>query len=350
MANLKTTYMGLELKNPFIAGASGYTANLDRIKQLEEAGAAAVVCASLFEEQIQYERFRLEEDLHQFDNLYAEMTDFFPRVKHAGPKEHLGWVKKAKESVGIPVIASLNAVNRNVWSEWAVQLEDTGADALECNFYATPSSFALSSQDVEAEQIEILTEVKNKVKIPVSVKLSAFYTNPLHFIKRLDDVGVRGFVLFNRLFQPDIDVEKQSNRYWYHYFEGIKGCGKHGCGNFPAYYRCLCHSKTLPERRAAVCDKKYKPQPLYEYLSFSWEIRIQYIYFDMPSLKMGIGCCEDNVCSKGKLGSLMCPRSGVVECITAHHFKCHAVTSGLPGGLMYEISGSANNLFVCVEY
>ena len=213
MANLKTTYMGLELKNPFIAGASGYTANLDRIRQLEEAGAAAVVCASLFEEQIQYERFRLEEDLHQFDNLYAEMTDFFPRVKHAGPKEHLGWVKKAKESVGIPVIASLNAVNRNVWSEWAVQLEDTGADALECNFYATPSSFDRSSQDVEAEQIEILAEVKDKVKIPVSVKLSAFYTNPLHFIKRLDDVGVRGFVLFNRLFQPDIDVEKQSNRY-----------------------------------------------------------------------------------------------------------------------------------------
>ena len=213
MANLKTTYMGLELKNPFIAGASGYTANLDRIRQLEEAGAAAVVCASLFEEQIQYERFRLEEDLHQFDNLYAEMTDFFPRVKHAGPKEHLGWVKRAKESVGIPVIASLNAVNRNVWSEWAVQLEDTGADALECNFYSTPSSFDRSSQDVEAEQIEILAEVKNKVKIPVSVKLSAFYTNPLHFIKRLDDVGVRGFVLFNRLFQPDIDVEKQSNRY-----------------------------------------------------------------------------------------------------------------------------------------
>jgi dihydroorotate dehydrogenase (fumarate) len=213
MANLKTTYLGLELKNPFIAGASGYTANLDRIKQLEEAGAAALVTASLFEEQIQYERFRLEEDLHQFDNLYAEMTDFFPKVKHAGPKDHLGWVKKAKQSVGVPVIASLNAVNRKIWSEWAVQLEDTGADALECNFYATPSSFEESSKDVEAEQIEILGEVKNKIKIPLSVKLSAFYTNPLHFIKSLDDIGVRGFVLFNRLFQPDINVEKQSNSY-----------------------------------------------------------------------------------------------------------------------------------------
>ena len=222
MANLKTTYLGLELKNPIIAGASGYTANLDRIRQLEEAGAAAVVTASLFEEQIQYERFRLEEDLHQFDNLYAEMTDFFPQVKHAGPKEHLGWVKKAKQSVGIPVIASLNAVNRSIWSEWAVQLEDTGADALECNFYAAPSSFDQSSGDVEDEQIEILGEVKNKVKFPVSVKLSAFYSNPLYFIKRLDQVGVRGFVLFNRLFQPDINVEEQKNSYRHNLSSGTE--------------------------------------------------------------------------------------------------------------------------------
>lgn len=213
MANLKTTYMGLELNNPFIAGASGYTANLDRIKQLEEAGAAAIVTASLFEEQIQYGRFRLEEDLHQFDNLYGEMTGFFPQVKHAGPKEHLTWVKKAKQGVGIPVIASLNAVNRKVWSEWAVQLEDTGADGLELNFYATPSVFDRSSMDVEQEQIEISGEIKNKVKVPVSVKLSPFYSNPLHFIKNLDEVGVQGFVLFNRLFQPDINVEEETNRY-----------------------------------------------------------------------------------------------------------------------------------------
>jgi dihydroorotate dehydrogenase (fumarate) len=213
MASLKTTYMGLELKNPFIAGASGYTTNMERIKQLEEAGAAAIVTASLFEEQIQYERYRMEEDLHQFDNLYAEMTNFFPQVKHAGPKEHLSWVKKAKASVGVPVIASLNAVNRSIWSEWALQLEDTGADALELNFYATPSSFEQSSSDVEEEQIEILGEMKSKVKIPLSVKLSAFYTNALHFIKKLDDVGVGGFVLFNRLFQPDINVEEESNRY-----------------------------------------------------------------------------------------------------------------------------------------
>ena len=210
---LKTTYLGLELKNPFIAGASGYTASIDRIKELEDSGAAAIVTASLFEEQIQYERFRLEEDLHRFDNLYAEMTDFFPQIKHSGPKEHLGWVKKAKQSVAIPVIASLNAVSREIWSDWAVQLEDTGADALELNFYSAPTDFAKSAQELEKEQIDILGEVKSRVKVPVSVKLSPFYSNPLHFIKQVDKVGIRGFVLFNRLFQPGIDVQGEENRY-----------------------------------------------------------------------------------------------------------------------------------------
>ncbi len=213
MANLKTTYMGLELKNPYIAGACDYTANLDRIKQLEEAGAAAIVCASLFEEQIQYERFRLEENLHQFDNFYAEMTDFFPQVPHADPKEHLMWVRKAKESVNIPVIASLNAVKKEIWGEWALALQDSGADALELNFYSTPIRFDKSSGAVEEQQIEILGQVKKKVKIPVSVKLSALYSNPLHFIKKLDEIGIEGFVLFNRLFQPDIDVQEEKNRY-----------------------------------------------------------------------------------------------------------------------------------------
>ena len=213
MANLKTTFMGLELKNPFIVGASGYTANVDRIKKLEDAGAAAIVTASLFEEQIQHERFRLEEDLHQFDNLYAEMTDFFPQVQHAGPKEHLGWVRKAKESVGIPVVASLNAVNPEIWVEWAQELAGTGADALELNFYSAPTEFDRAGAELEEEQIEVLKSVKKKVKVPVCVKLSPFYTNPLQFIKKLDEAGVDGFVLFNRFFQPDINVDEEKNRY-----------------------------------------------------------------------------------------------------------------------------------------
>ncbi len=213
MANLKTSYMGLELKNPFIVGASGFTANLDRIKQLEEAGAAAVVTSSIFEEQIQYERFRLDEDLHRFDNLYSEMTDFFPQVRHSGPKEHLSWVKKTKAEIKIPVIASLNAVNHDIWSEWAAQLEDTGADALELNFYGAPTDFDQSSEALEKEQADIIAEVKNKVKIPVSVKLSPLYSNPLHFIQRLDKLGVNAFVLFNRFFQPDINVDEEKNLY-----------------------------------------------------------------------------------------------------------------------------------------
>jgi dihydroorotate dehydrogenase (fumarate) len=213
MASLGTTYMGLQLKNPFIAGASGYTANPERIKKLEAAGAAAVVTASLFEEQVQYERFRLEEDLHRYDNLYAEMTEFYPREKHGGPKEHLLWVRRAKEGARIPVIASLNAVTREIWSDWAQQLEGTGVDGLELNFYATPSDFERAGDDIEREQLAILGEVRAKVKVPISVKLSPYYTNPLHTIKRMEEAGVQGFVLFNRLFQPDIDVDAERNRY-----------------------------------------------------------------------------------------------------------------------------------------
>lgn len=211
MANLRTTYLGLELKNPVIAGASGFTANLERIRQLEAAGAAAIVTASLFEEQIQYERYRVEEKMHEYDNLYAEMTDFFPKVKHAGPQEHLSWVRKTKQSVSVPVIASLNAVQRPVWSEWAAALEQTGADALELNFFATPTDPDRSGAELEKEQLQIVAAVRKRVRLPVSVKLSPLYTNPLHTITRFEEAGAQGFVLFNRFFQPDIDPEGERN-------------------------------------------------------------------------------------------------------------------------------------------
>jgi dihydroorotate dehydrogenase (fumarate) len=213
MANLETTYLGLTLRNPFIVGASGYTANLDRIRQLEEAGAGALVTASLFEEQIQYERFRLEEQLERFDNLSPEMSDIFPNLKHAGSKEHLMWVRRTKETAHIPVIASLNAVSRDTWVQYSRELEQAGADALELNFYATPSDPQVSGSQVEREQVATLRAVRRKVKIPISVKLSFFYTNPLAFVKALDEEGVNGFVLFNRLFQPDIDIDSEKNRY-----------------------------------------------------------------------------------------------------------------------------------------
>jgi dihydroorotate dehydrogenase (fumarate) len=211
MALLNTTYMGIELKNPLIAGASSLTDRMETIKQIEDAGAGSLVCASLFEEQIQLERYRLDEELEKFDNKYAEMADVFPSLNHAGPQEHLTWVRKAKESVSIPVIASLNAVGRETWVEYAKLLEQTGVDGLELNFYATPSGFTVEGPEIEEEQLEILKEIQLAVKIPISVKLSIYYSNPLNFIKKLDNVGVNGFVLFNRFFQPDINIAKEEN-------------------------------------------------------------------------------------------------------------------------------------------
>jgi dihydroorotate dehydrogenase (fumarate) len=209
MASLKTRYMGIELKNPIIVGASSLTDRMETIQQIEKAGAGALVLASLFEEQIQLERFKLDEELEQFDNLYAEMADVFPNLEHAGAAEHLVWARKAKESVKIPVIASLNAVNRTMWVEYTKQVQDTGVDGLELNFYATPSDFTGEAAEIEKEQLTILREVKKAASIPISVKLSFHYTNPLNIIKKMDDIGVNGFVLFNRFFQPDIAVDKE---------------------------------------------------------------------------------------------------------------------------------------------
>ena len=141
MATLTTHFMGLALNNPIIAGSCDLTSNMDSIKRIEQAGAGALVLKSLFEEQIQLERYKLEEDRHAGENLYSEMATIFPKMEHAGPKEHLMWVKKAKAAVRIPVIASLNAVNPTTWVEYARLLADQGVDALELNFFATPRDF-----------------------------------------------------------------------------------------------------------------------------------------------------------------------------------------------------------------
>lgn len=211
MTDMKTTYMGLELKNPVIAGASGLTATIDSIKRLEEAGVAAVVTKSLFEEQIQLERFKFDEDQEKDNYRYAEMITMHPHLKFAGPDEHLMWVRKTKEAVGIPVIASLNAVNHETWLDYAGKLEQTGVDALECNLFATPKAFDKDAATVEREQVELVTELKKVVSIPVSLKLSFFYTNPLNVIQHLDQAGVDGLVLFNRTFEPDMDIEKKEH-------------------------------------------------------------------------------------------------------------------------------------------
>jgi dihydroorotate dehydrogenase (fumarate) len=212
MSELGTRYLGLRLANPIIAGASDLTANLDTIRKIEEAGAGAIVLKSLFEEQIQQERHRLEEDLRTGEGISPEIGSFYPKGEHGGPREHLLWVKKAKAAVKIPVIASLNAVNRATWVEYAKQLADQGVDGLELNFFATPRDFDLAGARIEEEQLDALREVRRAVRIPLAVKLSVFYSNPLDFLRRLDAEGIDGFVLFNRFFQPDIDPETETMR------------------------------------------------------------------------------------------------------------------------------------------
>ncbi|MFP4637439.1 MAG: dihydroorotate dehydrogenase-like protein, partial [Spirochaetaceae bacterium] len=205
-----SSYMGIGLKSPLIVGACSLTSHMKAIKKIEEAGAGALIIKSLFEEEIQLEKYKMEEDIVMYDDWHAEMTDIFPDKEHAGPDEHLMWVRKTKEEVGIPVIASLNAVTHDTWVEWAQKLQDTGVDGLELNFFSTPTSFDEDAKSIEDAQVEALRDVKKAVKIPVSVKLSHFYTNPLALVKRMADTGVDGFVLFNRMFHPSFDIEKES--------------------------------------------------------------------------------------------------------------------------------------------
>ncbi len=211
MPDLSTTYMGLSLKSPLLVGASSLTANVDMIKQLEENGAAAIVTKSLFEEQIQLQQFKYEEDLEEGNYRHPEMITVRPQVEYSGPQEHLMWVRKAKQAVNIPVIASLNAVNRETWIDYAKELQDTGVDALECNFFASPQDPDRDAARIENEQVETVEQLKSCVNIPFSVKLSFFYTNPLHVIQRMDRAGAAAFVVFNRLMEPDIDIRSEKN-------------------------------------------------------------------------------------------------------------------------------------------
>ena len=209
MADLSTTYMGIKLKNPIILGASNLVTKPEVVKELENAGIAAIVYKSLFEEQIQLESLQLDEDMNEYNNRNSEMGRIFPDLVHAGPKEHLLNLKRLKQAASVPVFASLNAIYEPSWVEYAKLLEETGVDGIELNLYATPGYFEVGASSIEDKQYQIVKSVKKAVKIPVSVKLSPFYTNTLNFIKKLDEAGVDGFVLFNRFFQPEIDIEDE---------------------------------------------------------------------------------------------------------------------------------------------
>jgi len=238
--------MGIELNNPIIIGASNLVTDLDKLKKAEELGAAAIVYKSLFEEQIQLESFQLDERLNEFNDLNAEMVKIHPNIEHAGPDEHLLNIRKARESLSIPLIASLNAINNDTWIKYAGLLSETGVAGIELNFYQIPSDFDKDAKDIEDEQINIVKEIRKNVSIPVSVKLSPDYSNILNFIKKLDQAGADAFVLFNSFFQPDIDIisekhiksfnlsnqgdYRKSLRYSGLLFENIKAdiCSSHG--------------------------------------------------------------------------------------------------------------------------
>lgn len=217
MADLKTRYCGLTLKNPIVVGASNLVTDVDNLVKLEKAGAAAIVYKSLFEEQIQLESLEMENTHQLYSDWDAEHDSFFPKLKHGGPAEHLLRLRQARNAISIPLIGSLNCVYQDTWVEYAQKMAETGIDALELNFYASEIDFDSDGAHIVNEQLEILKSVHKSIRIPVIVKLSPFYTNPLSVISKMDKAGASGFVLFNRLFQPDIDIDKEIHHYPYNF-------------------------------------------------------------------------------------------------------------------------------------
>jgi len=213
--DLSTKYLGLELKNPIIVGASNLVTDIDTLKKLEAAGAAAIVYKSLFEEQIHLENLEMEQTMGGNDERHAEMTSGYNDAFDSGPEDFLLHFAEAKKAINIPLIASLNAIYDDTWEEYAKKLEGAGADALELNFYNNPKDFEMEGRSIVNAELDIIEIVKKAVNIPVSVKLSPFYTNPLYVFNEMDRKGVDGMVLFNRLFHPDINVnlEKMSFPY-----------------------------------------------------------------------------------------------------------------------------------------
>ncbi len=208
--DLTTTYLGLKLKNPIVPSASPFSHTLDSMKRLEDAGASAVVMYSLFEEQIEHEALALDHYLSSTAESHAEAPDYFPEPAeyNLGPDQYLGLIRHAKQSLEIPVIASLNGVTVGGWIEYAKKMQDAGADALELNIYYIPTHPTMTGQEVEDRYLTVLREVKKAVTIPVAVKLSPFFSSIPNIAARLEKAGADGLVLFNRFYQPDIDIDQ----------------------------------------------------------------------------------------------------------------------------------------------
>jgi len=205
-----TSYLGLELKNPLVASASPLSKKVDSVRRLEDAGVAAVVMYSLFEEQITHESQELDHYLERGTHSYAESLGYFPDLDYynLGPEPYLEHLHRIKQAVSIPVIGSLNGVSSGGWVEYAHKIEQAGADALELNIYYLPTDIDLSGAELEVAYVTLVRDIRAKVKLPIAVKLSPFFTSIPNMAKRLVEAGANGLVLFNRFYQPDFDLDE----------------------------------------------------------------------------------------------------------------------------------------------
>jgi dihydroorotate dehydrogenase (fumarate) len=208
--------MGIPLANPLVVGACSLSKHVDSVKALEAAGVGGLVIKSLFEEQIQIEEEEFDRKLGAHDNVDSEAQSFFPQLHHGGPKEHIFWVSETRKAVKLPLFASLNCINRASWVEFAKQLADTGVNGLELNFYSPALNPEVKSGDIEKEEIDLVAQVRAAVKIPLAVKLHPYYTSLMNVITGFEKAGANAFVLFNRLFEPDIDVDTLAKRAAFH--------------------------------------------------------------------------------------------------------------------------------------
>jgi dihydroorotate dehydrogenase (fumarate) len=207
--NLTTKYLNMVLKNPIVASSSPLSHTVDSIRRLEDAGAAAVVMYSLFEEQIGFDSYYVDYHLTQGIDSYAESISYFPDMQtyNVGPEGYLNLIRRAKEAVDIPIIGSLNGASVGGWTDYASLIEEAGADALELNVYYVPANTYVTGAEVEDLYVEILAAVRQAVTIPVAVKLSPFFSSVANMSSRLMEYGADGLVLFNRFYQPDFDLE-----------------------------------------------------------------------------------------------------------------------------------------------
>lgn len=207
--DLSTTYMGLKLAHPIVPSASPLTGNLDDIRRLEDAGASAIVLRSLFEEELEGESHLLDHYLEFGSDSFAEALDYYPEMDDygIGPGHYIQLIRDAKEATDIPIIASLNGTSPGSWTEYAKRIEEAGADALELNLYYVATDLQMTGSAVEQMYLDVLTSVKKEISIPIAVKLGPYFSAFANMATRLQNAGADALVLFNRFYQPDLDLE-----------------------------------------------------------------------------------------------------------------------------------------------